>query len=208
MTRVLGLIVSTLFLTQNLYAQTEVQTTIEKVAPAKSPWDVTVNLTPLFKFNGSFEIGIGYDVANKLNTELFYSRNNMSNTTASGFVLIESSTTASAYGLRLNFFPFSDVKEAGFFTSALLSQVNLKTSATASLMGDSLSTGLQGQHVGQQIFMGYQFTPQKTDDRLNITSRVGIGYGNGENYGIRAGWKEYEVRNSVQFEGTFVITYL
>ncbi|WP_413290455.1 hypothetical protein [Bdellovibrio sp. HCB337] len=210
MKRSLGFFVVILFMTKSLLAQTTVQTTIEdETIHRKSRFNFMVDLNPLFKFNGSYGISLGYDVSPKLNTEITYDHTNMAHNEYRGLIEIGSETTANALGLRFNLFPFATTNTSGFYTSIAVNRVDLKTRIGAASYAYNINTSknLNDQHIGRQIYMGYQFQPKHKGEGLKLASRIGAGYGNGDEYGVRAGWEEYEIKNSFLFDTMFVVTY-
>lgn len=198
----------TLFFANSLFAETVTLTsTMESKPVTKSPWNFQVDLN-FMRFDGSYGFGVGYDLFEKLSAELSYTHTNYHNKNY-GLYSVSADTVANAYGLRLNYYPFANVKEGGFYTSIIASQVELNSTITGESMLSSVtnSKDLSSSHIGRQMFMGYHFGAKNNRADLKFTSRAGLGYGNGRNYGIREGWKEYEIDDSVLFDATFMFSY-
>lgn len=198
----------TVFFANSLMAQTVTQTSIIQPPPVdKNPWGFQVDLN-FMRFDGSYGFGVGYDVLEKLSAELSYTHTNFYNKEY-GLYSVSASTIANAYGLRLNYYPFSDVKGGGFYTSATVSQVELGSTIKGESMLSSASNSkdLKATHIGRQVFMGYHFGANNSRDGFKLTSRAGLGYGSGKSYGIREGWKDYEITDSVLFDASFLFSY-
>lgn len=197
-----------LFLANSLSAQTlETSASETALAPTQTPWGFKIEFN-FMSFNGSYGFGVTYDLMEKLSSEVSYTHTNFY---GEDYVAGNRSfsTTANAYGLRLNYFPFSSVKSGGFYASTTVSAINLNTDISVKpfLSGTTTKRDLEGQHIGRQVIMGYQFEPKGKKDEIKRTSRIGLGYGNGNSYGIREGWKEYEIADSVFADIALILLY-
>lgn len=217
----LGLLLSVLLFANTLHAQeasqattlptSTIKTTIDTKAELrkKSPWSLQLDINPIFQLNGSYGVSVIYDVATNLSLE---ANANQKITTVRDYPAastVSAKINANALGLRLNFYPLSSVQAGGFYTSIAASHVNLNSEITAEnyLPSGTLKKDLNDEHTGRQIYAGYQFPAPKLDGRVKMTSRVGVGYGNGNKYAIRAGWNEYDIEDSVLFDASLMLLF-
>lgn len=196
-----------LFFANSLYAQTlETSASTTDLAP-KTPWGLTVSLNFL-RFNGSYGFGVSHALFEKVSSELSYTHTNYFLEDFSGGIR-NFTTTANAYGLRLNYFPFSDVNNGGFFTSASVAKVSLNTEIDIQgfLGNGDLKDEIEENHIARQVIIGYHFMPKVKSDGIKTSSRIGAGYGNGTNYGIRQGLKEHMINDEMFLDTAFVFFY-
>lgn len=214
MKKSLGLFLTTLLLANTLYAQetSTIKTTIDtkQELRRKNPWSFQLDINPLFQFNGSYGVSVIYDVASNVSAEANLAQKNTTVRDYPSLATVTAKIGARSYGLRLNYFPVSTIQAGGVYTSLVASQVSLDSTITADgyyVDSPSYKKELKDEHFSRQVFVGYQFPAPKLDGRVKMTSRVGVGYGNGNKYGIEAGWDKYEIADSALFDASFLFLF-
>lgn len=206
--KTLSALIFTLLFANQVLADSAVQisATQSPTVVKKSPLGLEFNLN-IMRFNGSFGFGAIYDAFKQVSTELSYTHTN-SRQDNYGINRVTADTTANAYGLRLNYYPFSDVTTGGFYATAKVSQVSLTSDITGKsfLSSNTNKKILSDEHVSHQAFLGWHFS-NRQNEGVKLNSRLGLGYGNGENYGIRQGWKEFEISDSLLVDASFLFSY-